>query len=49
MVGSVLEIGDRHLLHLRLSRSVEPEVKMVEEAPIFLGAIGQFDHLEIRT
>jgi len=47
MVRCVVKIGNRHLLHLALLRHVRPQSKVVEEAPILLGAIGQLDDLEI--
>src|SRR5439155_6162342 len=47
MGGRVIEIDNRHLGDPDEVRGAETKSEMVEEAPIFLGAIGQLDDLEV--
>ena len=47
MLGCVVKIDDRNLLDLRQVGLTESQSERVEQAPMFLGTIGQLHHLEI--
>src|SRR5688500_20158764 len=45
----MVKIGDRYRVHLGRLHLAEPQIKMVQKAPIRLGPIGPLDNFEIRT